>query len=563
MDFFANQPHPETNETACVDLCENAEPLKPLLTEEAICCACAYFGGLYQLLVVLKQQPDTVWWYQSSEAGGFSEPCVKIKAHEEIVEVSWLLRADEPLICVHAGLVYFYNKKEQVASLEGKEARLTAYHDGERDFLVGAYGVYPLDSDGESCPVKAMACRISKARQDTIYETKRSNPGTIGGRLFKNGDKLHYICADVFNRCARENVDTFICQVDGLKQSYSRRYLAIPNGGAACLFEGAGGQVFAAFIGATANSAVHGKVAILPLEYRENAFFRPAGEYLCETAPSALLKPRGGIDQIRDSFIYAAPDGYYYLTGTTLRENGSYWSYTDGIKLWKSKDLEHFTYFGKVFDYLDTPQSWQNHVSNAHNCWAPEMIYHADTFWLTYSTAPGCGLLKSESGLPQGPYIDMGRVVMKGIDSGFFQEEGRLYLVWQNGWIAPLAPDGRTMLADPVLLLPIDGQEVGYEGAGIIKVQGKYVLYAAEWNGDARIDGTYDMMYSVSDQLMGPYTKRRILVPHGGHGCLFYDFEGNLNYTLFGNDRTAPFRHSVGIGQVHVSMVEGELLLRV
>lgn len=63
--------------------------------------------------------------------------------------------------------------------------------------------------------------------------------------------------------------------------------------------------------------------------------------------------------------------------------------------------------------------------------------------------------------------------------------------------------------------MPTDGQEVGYEGAGLIRVDGRYVLYAAEWNGDLRMDGSYDMMYSTADALMGPYSPRRVLVPHG------------------------------------------------
>lgn len=88
------------------------------------------------------------------------------------------------------------------------------------------------------------------------------------------------------------------------------------------------------------------------------------------------------------------------------------------------------------------------------------------------------------------------------------------------------------------------------------------MLYAAERNGDMRIDGTYDMMYAVSNSLYGPYSKRRLLIPHGGHGCLFYDREGRLRFTMFGNDRTAPFSRKAGIGVVEVSWEQGELCLR-
>ncbi len=154
---------------------------------------------------------------------------------------------------------------------------------------------------------------------------------------------------------------------------------------------------------------------------------------------------------------------------------------------------------------------------------------------------------------------DMGRVVHKGIDSGFFCDDGTLYIIWQNGRIAPLNEKATAFTQEPRLLLPIDGQQVGYEGAGLIKVEGKYVLYAAEWNGDARIDGTYDMMYSVSDNLYGPYSPRKCLVPHAGHGCLSYTKEGALIFTMFGNDRTAPFHRGVGIGHIEISW-EGDTL---
>ena len=77
-----------------------------------------------------------------------------------------------------------------------------------------------------------------------------------------------------------------------------------------------------------------------------------------------------------------------------------------------------------------------------------------------------------------------------------------------------------------------------------------------------RIDGTYDMMYSVADSLYGPYSPRKVLVPHGGHGCLFYDHEDRLRFTMFGNDRTAPFSRKAAIGTVEIRMENGQLILR-
>jgi beta-xylosidase len=303
--------------------------------------------------------------------------------------------------------------------------------------------------------------------------------------------------------------------------------------------------------------------AILPLELAGGEFFRPSSSCQLEKGTVDALRPLEEPRQIRDSFVFNAPDGFYYLTGTTSRSGGNFWEGTNGVSVWRSRDLKNFEPVGKIFDYRDVPESWQNQVSRNHNCWAPEIVFYDNTFWITYSTAPGCGLLKSASGRIGGPYLDMGRVVMNGIDSGFFLEGETLYLVWQNGRIAPLSRDGRSMTAEPTLLLPENGHEVGYEGAGLIKAGGWYVLYGAAWNGDERIDGTYDMMYSVSKNLMGPYGKRRPLVPHGGHGCLFYDKEGKLRFTIFGNDRSAPFRRGVGIGYVRIEEQGEDLILSV
>ena len=158
------------------------------------------------------------------------------------------------------------------------------------------------------------------------------------------------------------------------------------------------------------------------MEMASGQFLRPLGDAYLETVPSSQLKPVQGIRMLRDSFIFAAPDGCYYLTGTSQGESGSHLSDTSAIRLWRSRDLNEFEPLGVVYDYRTKPDSWQNHISRNRNSWAPEMTFHAGTYWITYSTSPGCGLLKSVSGKPEGPYQDMGRVVHRGIDSGFFLE---------------------------------------------------------------------------------------------------------------------------------------------
>lgn len=568
MDFLNRQPHPETDESACTHYTAGAAPLKPVIEAEALACAGAYINGQYHLLVIPADAPELAEHYIGASPDCFQKDELVIRLAAPIRSISFLLQPETPLLCVYADKVYFFNLNgvcKAVLPFDGRSATACWYHGTA--LLVTEEKIYRLTdqltlSNREPYPVRAMPCRVDN-RTDMLWQTRRDDPGTRGGSVFCWNGRAFYVCCDSFGRCARENLDTFICEIYGLERPFSRRYLAIPNGGEACLFVGKEEKIYAAFVGKTPSSCVYKKAAVLPMDMASGQFLRPSGNAFLESTPSAQLTKIQGVDLLRDSFLFSAPDGWYYLTGTSLGSGRSHLAGTSAIRLWRSKDLKTFEPLGVVYDYRHTPSSWQNHISRDLNSWAPEMAFHAGTYWITYSTSPGCGLLKSVSGKPEGPYQDMGRVVHRGIDSGFFQDGDTLYLIWQNGWIAPLSDDGREMLKEPVLLLPRDGQEVGYEGVGLIKVKGKYILYASEWNGDFRIDGSYDMMYSVADHILGPYSPRRCLVPHGGHSCLFYDHNGILRYTIFGNDRTAPFRRGLGIGRVAVQEEDGVLTLQI
>lgn len=564
MDFLKDQPHPECSQTRCTT--DNGRPIEPAAEVEAeLCCALCGAEGCW-LFVVPKADPRRIDRYVRQAEGKFvpdgtlcSLPAAirSINAFWQQGQLRLFALADKGYLMDSQGTAAAeFALQAEYASAYWEEGQLYLICDGVR-FAVGP------DNALASCgAIRGAAYRINANRYDALTTEQTDIPGDVGGTLVKYRGIYLYLCAQTFTRCARENLDTFLCEGADLDQPFSRRYLLLPNGGAASLFEDQEGELWAAFVGSTPYSAVYRKPAVVRLDRRPEGFWRPCDGVMLEDSVIDRLpfSDNGGVD-IRDTFVYPAPDGWYYLTGTTARPGGTFWKNTNGVCLWRSKDLERWEFVGNVFDYGDKPEAWQNQVGE--NCWAPEMCWHQDTYWITYSIEPGCGLLKSLSGRPEGPYADCGRVVMKGIDSGFFRDEdGTLYLVWQNGRIAPFTPAMNAFAQEPQLLLSEDGRQVGYEGAGIIKVEGKYVLYAAEWNGDMRIDGSYDMMYAVSDSLWGPYSPRRLLVPHGGHGCLFYDHQGQLRFTMFGNDRTAPFSRKAAIGKVEVCWEDSELILR-
>jgi len=578
-EFLHNQPHPETDGTACTVPDDSARLLNPALQTEVEACGGAWTANEFFLFCAAPKscsvtiqrgrEPDLL--DKGKQFAVFEFPVTGISCFETTAGFG---------VCICAGDIFIFDQN----GLQTGRLGITARHasvliDGTRQWI--AYdgklrGIKNFRTDnsantsGARIEFDGPAVTSSAApgfiapqnRRDALHIEGRHWPGKQGGCLFKHEGLYYYFCADFFNRCFKNNLDSFCCTAESLTGRFERRYLVIPNGGIANAFHGPDGKVYAAFTGQGDSSAVNGRPAILPLDFINNEFFRPSPSFILETGQVPSLHPFRDIE-LRDTFIFNSPDGFYYMTGTTRRSEGTFWDGTNGICIWRSRDLKKFEFIGKVFDYHDFPDSWQNNVSRNKNCWAPEITFYDSTFWLTYSTAPGCGLLKSKTGKIEGPYADMGRFVNKGIDSGFFLEGEELYLIWQNGRIAPLSRECTVMTEEPVHLLPADGQQVGYEGAGLIKVKSKYVLYAAEWNGDSRIDGTYDMMYSVSDNLYGPYCKRRLLVPHGGHGCLFFDKQGELRFTMFGNDRSAPFRRRAGIGTVNIEERDGDLLLSV
>ena len=98
---------------------------------------------------------------------------------------------------------------------------------------------------------------------------------------------------------------------------------------------------------------------------------------------------------------------------------------------------------------------------------------------MNFPNKGGTGLLKSTSGKAEGPYVD---VHPKGpltdeIDASLFvDDDGKVYFVYQNGKIARLNEEMNELAEKPRLLKPANNDQVGFEGAFMTKIDGKYVL---------------------------------------------------------------------------------------
>ena len=270
---------------------------------------------------------------------------------------------------------------------------------------------------------------------------------------------------------------------------------------------------------------------------------------------------------LRDTSICRGPDGIWYLTGTVE----PFWDFNEGIKLWRSPDLETWEPLGFVWKYGASP--WhQPYLAKRKPLWAPEVHYLRGTFWLTYSLpgwdgtgkTSGCGLLRSTSGRPEGPYVDVqpGARIGDEIDASLFEDGGEVYFLWHCGKIARMKSDLsglaepyrwlRTTTPDPNprhhsglcagIFGPDSFDHVGYEGMFLFKVNGRYHLVCAE-----NFEGRYSCTIATSTNLFGPYGARYEALPHAGHNMFFQDGGGGWWSTYFGSDNGGPWRERPGI----------------
>jgi beta-xylosidase len=385
--------------------------------------------------------------------------------------------------------------------------------------------------------------------------------GESGAYMIKHEGAYYLFCADHFYRMGEPNYDNFVAVSSHLRGPFSRRYLALPHGGEATYFKDKQGQWHGVFAGHDRYALHVDRCAIVPMQFGPDRHVRAADGYIFENSPvgrSTPLRWQEGVGNfIRDTQISQGHDGYYYLTGTTKAS-----SEHQGIELWRSRTMDDFEYLGIVW----RPESGEKHAYNAKKhgqtraFWAPEIHYVRNNYYITFSLQfGGTLLLRSATGQGEGPYEFVGPITDEWIDSSLFEDEdGTVYFVWQDGKIAKMKEDMSGLAEEMTLLTDANGNTVGYEGVSLVRMDGKYVLSAAAWQGDIRVDGTYDLMCAVSDCVHGPYHVRHVAVPHGGHGSLFQSFTGQWYATLFGNDRTAPYRKRPGV--IPVKLVDSKVV---
>ena len=276
---------------------------------------------------------------------------------------------------------------------------------------------------------------------------------------------------------------------------------------------------------------------------------------------------------LRDSSVCRG-DGAWFLTGTVPSDNSDFQN-NDGVWLWTSQDCKTWNAVGQVWSIERDaePDSWQREqqVVNdpalgpvrenrlARGMVSPEVHYLKDNYFITYSmNGQGTGLLKSKTGKPEGPYEDLGRFTGEGTDASLFEDDdGAVYWLIGQGWIAKVKPDFSGLETQPQLLRcapfesgkhgtfdmpsPHAPRYLGMAGAHLFKEDGVYCLMGAHVRDRIGV-GCYDTFVAFSETLMGPYSSPHVMIAHGGQSTVFKGPDDRWWATFGGRDSRALFQ---------------------
>lgn len=250
---------------------------------------------------------------------------------------------------------------------------------------------------------------------------------------------------------------------------------------------------------------------------------------------------------VADPYVLAAPDGRYYLYGSS----------DDGVfRAHSSPDMLSWREEGEI--YRATSDGW------CVDClWAPECYYFGGKYYLFFSANwrenPNgeeenfrIGVAVSDN--PTGPFCDlMNQPVFDPgypiIDANVYFEDGRYYLYYsrccykhlvgdcEESWIygVELEPDFRGIRGEPILLLKPEQpwerrskdrtSRCWNEGSFLVKRGGRYYM---TFSANYYAEDDYCVGYATSEAPLGhfvkaaenPILKRSVAVGGPGHGCV-------------------------------------------
>ena len=238
-------------------------------------------------------------------------------------------------------------------------------------------------------------------------------------------------------------------------------------------------------------------------------------------------------------------DGYFYMVSTTMH-------FMPGTPIMRSKDLKNWETVGYVYSRLtDSPKyDLQNGTVYGRGQWATSLKYHNGKFYVLFapneSGAMGDTYIYSADD-PSKEWTLVSRMRHFHDASLFFDDDGRVYVVYGTGNMCELKPDlSGVVEGSDMKIFEREADERGLlEGSRMLKHNGRYYLLMIShvWApGRHRRQVCYR-----SDNIRGPYEKQVILqsdyggFPYVGQGTIVDSKDGDWYAVIF-QDRGAVGR---------------------
>ena len=253
------------------------------------------------------------------------------------------------------------------------------------------------------------------------------------------------------------------------------------------------------------------------------AFAAPSVAALAQRDPTPTLTPGA------DSFTNPVLD-HDFPDPDALDVGDTYYAYatnSDGVHVQVARSSDLVTW-ELLPDALPELPAWA--VPDFGWTWAPEVtviddryvMYYVTRFAIQQGGTQCIGAATSDA--PEGPFEPVGgepficQVGQGGsIDpSTFVDDDGTRYILWKNDgnsgggqtwlYIQPLAPDGLTLVGEPVRLITADRPWEGVlvEAPTLWKHGDRYYLF---YSANDYASPRYAIGYAVADDVLGPYTK--------------------------------------------------------
>ncbi len=208
----------------------------------------------------------------------------------------------------------------------------------------------------------------------------------------------------------------------------------------------------------------------------------------------------------------------YYMSSTTMH-------LSPGLPLMKSKDLVNWELAGYAYETLgDLDKLTLRGGASAYGAgsWASSLRFHKGTFYATtFSSDTGKTHVYTTKDIERGPWREASFKPMLHDHSLFFDDDGRVYMVYGCGRIRILElsadasapkPGGLDQTLIENASAPA-GERIGLqaEGSQLFKVNGRYYLFNITWPKG----GMRTVVVHRADTLAGPYEGRVALRDQG------------------------------------------------